>query len=106
MVVRKGGCVVDGVFVNRPAFALLEATSVFFILAVLFVPMAGGGGDADLLTGVFFLCQVVLHPCCRLILFLIHVCRVDSAAFPVIVPADSVSGFVGCRHRPVAANEA
>jgi hypothetical protein len=47
MVVSKGGCVVDGVFVNRPAFALLEATSVFFILAVLFVPMAGGGGDAD-----------------------------------------------------------
>jgi hypothetical protein len=58
-----------------------------------------------MLTGVFFLCQVVLHPCCRLILFLIHVCRVDSAAFRVVVPADSVLGFVGRRHRPVAANE-
>jgi hypothetical protein len=47
MVVSKGGCVVDGVFAKRPAFALLDATSVFFILAVLFVPTAGGGGDAD-----------------------------------------------------------
>jgi hypothetical protein len=34
------------------------------------------------------------------------VCRVDSAAFPVVVPADSVLGFVGRCHRPVAANEA
>jgi hypothetical protein len=47
MVVSKGGCVVDGFFAKRPAFALLDATSVFFILAVLFVPTAGGGGDAD-----------------------------------------------------------
>jgi hypothetical protein len=47
MVVSKGGCVVDGVFANHPAFALLEATSVFFILAVLFVPTTGSGGDAD-----------------------------------------------------------
>jgi hypothetical protein len=47
MVVSKGGCVVVGVFVKRPAFASLDATSVFFILAVLFVPTGGGGGDAD-----------------------------------------------------------
>jgi hypothetical protein len=37
------GCVVFGVFPKRPAFA----SSVFFILAVLFVPTGGGGGDAD-----------------------------------------------------------
>jgi hypothetical protein len=45
MVVSKGrlGCVVLGVFAKRPAFA----SSVFFILAVLFVPTGGGGGDAD-----------------------------------------------------------
>jgi hypothetical protein len=45
MVVNKGklGCVVFGVFANSPAFAL----SVFFILAVLFVPRGGGGDDAD-----------------------------------------------------------
>jgi hypothetical protein len=103
MVVSKGGCVVDGVFVNRLAFASLEATSVFFILAVLFVPTEGVGG---MLIPVFFLCQVVLHPCHMLILFLIHVCRVDSAAFPVVAPADCVWGFVGCRNRPVVANEA
>jgi hypothetical protein len=36
MVVSKGGWVVDGVFAKRPAFALLDATSVFFKLAVLF----------------------------------------------------------------------
>jgi hypothetical protein len=58
MVVSKGGCVVDGVFANLPAFASLKATSDFFSFAVLFVPMAvclsfesGGcclaGGDAD-----------------------------------------------------------
>jgi hypothetical protein len=42
MVVSKGrlGCVVLGVFAKRPAFA----SSVFFVLAVLFVPT---GGDAD-----------------------------------------------------------
>jgi hypothetical protein len=33
------------------------------------------------------------------------VCRVDSAAFRVVVPADSVSGFVNRPHRPVAAND-
>jgi hypothetical protein len=47
MVVSKGGCVVDGVFAKRPAFASLDVTSVFFIIAVLFVPMAGGGVNAD-----------------------------------------------------------
>jgi hypothetical protein len=36
-------CVVFGVFPKRPAFA----SSVFFILAVLFLPTGGGGGDAD-----------------------------------------------------------
>jgi hypothetical protein len=45
MVVSKGklGCVVFGVFAKRPALT----SSVFFILAVLFVPTGGGGGDAD-----------------------------------------------------------
>jgi hypothetical protein len=45
MVVSKGrlGCVVLGVFAKRPAFA----SSVFFILALLFVPTGGGGRDAD-----------------------------------------------------------
>jgi hypothetical protein len=45
IVVSKGrlGCIVFGVFAKRPAFA----SSVFFILAVLFVPTGGGGGDAD-----------------------------------------------------------
>jgi hypothetical protein len=33
------------------------------------------------------------------------VCRADSAAFRVVVPADSVSGFRGCRHCSVAAND-
>jgi hypothetical protein len=47
MVASKGGCVVVGVFAKRPAFALLNATYLFFILAVLFVPTGGGGGDAD-----------------------------------------------------------
>jgi dolichyl-phosphate-mannose--protein O-mannosyl transferase len=47
MVVSKGGCVVDGVFAKCPAFALLDSTSVFFILAVLFVPVAGSGSDDD-----------------------------------------------------------
>jgi hypothetical protein len=58
MVVSKGGCVVDGVWANRPAFASLEATSDFFCFALRFVPMAvfrslesGGcclaGGNAD-----------------------------------------------------------
>jgi hypothetical protein len=66
MVVSKGGCVVDGVFAKRPAFASLDAKSVFYILAVLFVPTSGGGGDADrcllpVLGG--------LDPCRRLILF-------------------------------------
>jgi hypothetical protein len=58
-----------------------------------------------ILTGAFFMWQVVLHPCRRLILSLIHVCRVGSAAFPVVVLADSVSGFAGRRHRPVVATE-
>jgi hypothetical protein len=58
IVVSKGGCVVDGIFANLPAFAMLEATSYFFSFAVLFVPMAvclsfesgsccRAGGDAD-----------------------------------------------------------
>jgi hypothetical protein len=33
------------------------------------------------------------------------VCRADSAAFPVVVPTNSVSGFRGRRHRPVAADD-
>jgi hypothetical protein len=47
MVVSKGGSVIVSVFAKHPAFASLYATSVFFILAVLFVPTGGGGGDAD-----------------------------------------------------------
>jgi hypothetical protein len=58
ILVGKGGCVVDEVFANLPAFALLEATSDFFSFPVFFVPMAvclffesGGccraGRDAD-----------------------------------------------------------
>jgi hypothetical protein len=49
-----------------------------------------------MLTGAFFLLQLVLHLCHRLTLLYF-------AAFPVVVPAGSVSGFAGRRHRLVAA---
>jgi hypothetical protein len=56
-----------------------------------------------MLTSAFFLLQSVLHLCHRLTLFKLPACRVGFAAFPVVVPAGSMSGFAGCRHRPVAA---
>jgi hypothetical protein len=56
-----------------------------------------------MLTGAFFLLQLVLHLCHRLTLFELHACRAGFAAFPVVVPAGSVSSFTGRRHRPVAA---
>jgi hypothetical protein len=56
-----------------------------------------------MLTGAFFLLQLVLHLCHRLTLFELHACRAGFAAFPVVVPAGSVLGFAGRRHRPLAA---
>jgi hypothetical protein len=111
IVVSKGGCVVDGIFANLPAFAMLEATSYFFSLpSFLFLwqcafPLRAAAVAVlvAMLTGAFFLLQLVLHLYHRLSLFELHACCAGFAAFPVVMPAGSVSGFAGRRHRPVAA---
>jgi hypothetical protein len=59
-----------------------------------------------MLTGAFFLLQLLLHPCHRSTLSGLHACRAGFAAFPVVVPAGSVSGFAGRRHRPGGGKDA
>jgi hypothetical protein len=56
-----------------------------------------------MLTGAFFLLQLVLHLCHRLTLFKLHTCSAGFDAFPVVMPIFSLSGFAGRCHRPVVA---
>jgi hypothetical protein len=108
-VVCKGGCLVDGVFANLPAFAALSPISsvlpFFLFLWQCAFPLRATAVAVlvAMLTGAFFLLQLALHLCHRLTLFELHACRVGFAAFPVVVPAGSLSGFAGRRHRLVAA---